>query len=127
MTEVEIKAPVYPTESTKKVKQAIKKLFPEIEIEKIKKPNKDYLIGKGDKKNLQKLKKRILEQKISDTARKIILKNKFVFSLNKQAATVGKINFQENAPLGTIEVKIKNGEELIDWLAPKTKEGEPIT
>lgn len=127
MTKFRIKTPVYPTESNKKVKEAIKNLFPDIELEEKKRKEFDELVGYGDKEDLEEMREKILEQKISDTARNIILEKNYDFSLNKQAATVGKINFKEQGPLGTIEVNFLEKEKhLINWLAPKTKEGEPI-
>lgn len=126
MTEVRIKTPIYPTESRKKIKKAINKLFPDIDTKIKEFGDKKQLIGKGDKSNLETFRQKILEQKISDTARSII-KKQYTFSLNKQAATVGKINFQEEAALGIIRVKISGSDELIDWLAPRTEDGKPIS
>ncbi|OKY77872.1 MAG: putative RNA binding protein with dsRBD fold [Candidatus Methanohalarchaeum thermophilum] len=129
MTEVKVKTPIYPTESKEKVKKAIRNFFPTINIKIQKKGDIDYLTGDGTFDDLKKLKELILEQKISDTARSVLKKNSFKFSLNKQSALVEKVNFKENAPLGTIYVEINdinNENELINWLAPKTKDGEPI-
>lgn len=126
MAKTKITTPVYPTESTQKVKEAILKLFPKLEIEIKDLGGKKKLIGRGDRESLKELRKKVLEQKISDTARSIIKQNNLRFSLNKQAATVGEVNFKQNDPLGVIDVRIEANQDLINWLAPRTQEGEPI-
>lgn len=123
--EITIKTSIKPSENQEKIEQAVKNLFPEIEIEK-----NDYLIGKGSGLDcLENLKNKLGLQSIRDSARRELKKGKkgeeIKFLLNKQAATVDKINFTNGeAPLGPIEVSIKSNdpESLIDYLAPSQKE-----
>jgi predicted RNA binding protein with dsRBD fold (UPF0201 family) len=49
--------------------------------------------------------------------------------LNKQVATVSKVSFTDDeSPLGPIIVTIEalDIERLIDYLAPRTRDGKPI-
>jgi predicted RNA binding protein with dsRBD fold (UPF0201 family) len=51
------------------------------------------------------------------------------FMLNKQVAAVGKVSFTTGeSPLGPIVVTIETPdiERLIDYLAPRTRDGKPI-
>ncbi|PTD93898.1 hypothetical protein C9439_05255 [archaeon SCG-AAA382B04] len=126
MVEVNIKTPIYPTESTKRVKEVVKNLFLDLEVSIEDSEKKKMLKAQGNQEQIDYLRQKILEQKISDTARSIISENNLCFSLNKQAATVGEINFKQDGPLGVIEVEILGDRNTIDYLAPKTKDGEPI-
>ncbi|MEM2934404.1 MAG: RNA-binding domain-containing protein [Halobacteria archaeon] len=130
-----ISTPIYPTESQDKVEAAIKKLFPNIELQVEKgSGTAKHLTGSTiGIESLKKMHELLRKQRILDTARSTFLKNKrgnaIEFELNKQVAYIGKINFVEEAmALGSIHVKIEAGEidQLIDWLAPATKDGKPI-
>jgi hypothetical protein len=70
---------------------------------------------------------------ILDAARSVMFagkrENKVRFMLNKQAAFVGKISFTDGeSPLGPIVVVLEAPDigRLIDYLAPRTKDGKPI-
>ncbi|WGI17809.1 RNA-binding domain-containing protein [Methanonatronarchaeum sp. AMET-Sl] len=136
MTEIKLKTPIYPTEDQEKIKNLIKNLFPEIEIQ-IKKINqKKSLTANGNKQSLKKIREKIWEQKIIDTTRTVLHKNKeknkTSFSINKQSATNQKINLKDNDILGTINIEIKEKtpkklQETINWLTPETEDGKPIT
>jgi predicted RNA binding protein with dsRBD fold (UPF0201 family) len=102
-TKVQVFAPVNPTEVQEKVEQAILNFFPvSLELQGHALP---MLYGEGD------------------TTR---------FMLNKQVAFIGKLNFPAGMEsLGSIDVEISadNEDELltiIDWLAPRTEDGEPV-
>ncbi|MDL5503281.1 MAG: RNA-binding domain-containing protein, partial [Candidatus Methanoperedens sp.] len=90
----------------------------------------------GDLESLRTLHLRLREERILDTARKILLDgiedNTTKFRLNKQVAYIGKLNFPAGKEsLGSIHVEIsaQNLSELflvIDWLAPDTFDGKPV-
>ncbi len=131
---VAVSALVYPTELEERVKKAITNLF-RIELH-----TEDFgiprLLGEGDIESLRLLHRRLREERILDTARHVLMSgisgNTAQFSLNKQVAFVGKVNFSVGEEsLGSIYVEItsESKEELlkiIDWLAPKTVEGKPV-
>lgn len=122
---VEARAEIYPSENPEKVASAVKNIFPdltlEIEDERIKGDSNDPEV-------LENLKNKLGLQAIRDSARRELRNSRkeksLQFSLNKQAATVGKISFSKgNTPLGPIKVKIEsdNLDDLIDYLAPSKK------
>lgn len=51
-----------------------------------------------------------------------------IIKVHKQVAYVGKVNFNEDSPLGpiTITIRTKEPQKLMKWLAPRTKDGVPI-
>ncbi|KXB06071.1 hypothetical protein AKJ53_01395 [candidate division MSBL1 archaeon SCGC-AAA382F02] len=123
---IEVKAKIHPSEDPDKVTESVKNIFPEIDLS----VKENQVKGKSTNKNsLEKLKNKIGLQAIRDTARKELEKNRenqsIQFSLNKQVATVDKVNFSTGeTPLGSIEVRIeaKDIEELIDYLVSKKEE-----
>ena len=130
---VRISALVYPTEIEEKVRISIENIFPiELSLQDFGIP---HLSGKGNIETLRKLHMLLRQGQILDSARNIFLNgidgNTMRFSLNKQIAFVGKVNFSDgNESLGSIDVDITAENEddiltLIDWLAPHTVEGEP--
>lgn len=124
--ETEIRA----TESREKVESAVKNLFPSITLELVGRK----LVGEStDIGALSRLHQLLRQQAILDTARSTMLANRkdnaTEFMLNKQVAFVGKISFTDGeSPLGPIIVRIEapDIERLIDYLAPRTREGKPI-
>jgi hypothetical protein len=127
MIELSFSAPVRPTESPEKVAAALENLFPRIELV----ASENRIEGRGSAENLLTFHRFLREQRILDTARSVMLQGRvgdaFQFRLNKQAATVSRINFPpEEEPLGSIAVQIRGPETLIDWLAPRTSEGKPV-
>jgi len=131
---VKISAIVNPTEMQEKVEKAISNFFPvDLKLQ----DEVKTLSGKGDLESLRTLHLRLREERILDTARKILLngiKNDATrFRLNKQVAFIGKLNFPVGEEsLGSIHVEIsaKNLKDLflvIDWLAPETFDGKPVT
>ncbi len=119
---IKIKTQIYPTEIEEKVRNALYLLFPNVAFE----VDGDLLIGSTDKlEDLEKIKEAILAHAIRDTARRILKKGTFgnsvTFSINKQVATVGKVNFSDECPMGPIKVRIVGSvEEVYDYLAPST-------
>lgn len=136
--ELRVKTRVYPSEEQEKVEQAIKNLFPEInlEIDQNKRGEK-YLFGikKGGAGLLKKIYIQLRNQRILDVARKKLIGNMAGETtdilLRKQAAFMSKVNFcdfEDVGPLGEIEVTIISPDiqTVIDWLAPQTVKGKEV-
>ena len=127
MIELSLSAAVRPTESPEKVASALENLFPGIKLASC----EGRIEGRGGTKSLSTFHRLLREQRILDTARSVMLQGSVgdavQFRLNKQAATVSRINFPpEEEPLGSIHVQIRGPPTLIEWLAPRTLEGRPI-
>lgn len=135
MFKIVVETKLFPTEDKMKVSQALSNII-EGEI-KTKMYGQDiYLFIESSRpSDIQKLYDSLRQFRILDVARKQmrkgILGNATIFYLNKQVAYVKKINFAEEdgeSPLGPIRVEIEHDkiEQLIDWLAPYTKNGEEV-
>lgn len=127
---VSLRAVIYPTENSEKVSEAVKNIFPDLRLEVEKREGYSIIKGKAEgRKALEKLYKMLRKEKILDTARNTLMRtkqeNKVFFTINKQAAYVGRLNLSAESPLGAIEVEIEDGniDAFIDWLAPETFEG----
>ncbi|RLG46331.1 MAG: hypothetical protein DRN90_06655 [Thermoproteota archaeon] len=134
--EVEVEAPLYPTESKEAVIRAILNIVP-AETEEIKttEGNPPFLkLKKRGHEALTKIRRLLREERILDTARDMLissLKRSGVMTLllHKQAAYVGELRLcssEDESPLGVIRVKFsfKGDTSLfLDWLAPKTVSG----
>jgi len=127
--EVEIETTIHPTEVEEKVIKAVKNLFPDAKIE----------ISNGRlfavARDLRHFKELLKRQKILDTARSELIKGKrgdeIVVYLNKQTATVSRVNFcEEDAILSPLKVTFRlvgvSFQRFLDYLAPMTKDGKPI-
>ncbi len=129
--EVDVYTEVNPTEDVEKVKKAIENLFPGIELE----FDESKGILRGRVERLDRFRELLRMQRILDTARAELKrgwrgKESTVF-INKQAATVSRINFtEEKTTLSPIVVTFKAYgvpfEKFIDWLAPETRDGKPV-
>ena len=131
--EVEVEAHVYPTEDIEKVKKAMLNLVSPLEFDAFDKGEYILLLGKTeDKKALQRLYELFRGQQILDTVRTMLEEGYFgeeiIVKVHKQVAYVGKVNFNEESPLGpiTIIIRTKEPQRLMKWLAPRTKDGVPI-
>ncbi|RLF67660.1 MAG: hypothetical protein DRN26_01740 [Thermoplasmata archaeon] len=121
---VKIRVPLNPTEDEEKVKNAILNIFPDA----VMRTEGEYIIAETN--NLRTLKELLEKQRIRDTARDVLMTsivgNHIVFKINKQVATVGRVNFSvTEGPLGDIEVDIEaeegeNVNEIINYIAPST-------
>ena len=127
MTSVEVTCPVFPSEDPDKVRTAMERIFPGIEIEE----SEDGLSGRTD--NLDHFSKQIRKQRILDTTRSVLIRgrrgNVTRFFLNKQVAFVGKVSFcEERTILGTMRVVVEDEEmdALIEDVAPVTVDGEEV-
>jgi predicted RNA binding protein with dsRBD fold (UPF0201 family) len=128
--DVEIAAPVQPTEVTDRVAEAVTGLFPAADVETV----GDSV--RAEAHDVEAFREQLFEQRILDTARKEFLRNEtadgFSFDLKKQAAYEGKVNFSVGSPdeLGDVHVEVRVREpdvrSFIGYLAPETEEGEPV-
>lgn len=128
--DVEINAPVYDTEVTDRVEDAITNIFPGAEPEN---RHGDLTATVHDLEHLSEL---LHRQAILDTARGVFFDNRygnsFSFELKKQAAFEGVINFVVDEPgeLGTVSVQVSveepSVEKFIDFIAPPTEDGKPV-
>jgi predicted RNA binding protein with dsRBD fold (UPF0201 family) len=128
--DVQITAPVMPTEVTDRVRDAVTNLFPEADIE----SGHGELLGEAH--GLERFSERLHEQEILDTARNRFFDGQqgdtFAFDLKKQAAFQGVVNFAVGEPseLGDIHVRVTvrepSVEAYIDHVAPPTEDGEPV-
>jgi len=128
--EAEITAPVYETEVTDRVIDAITGVFPDAE------PQSQHGELRATVYDLEQLSELLHRQEILDTARGVFFGNRrgetFSFRLHKQAAYVGVVNFVVDDPgeLGAIAVRVRveepSVEGLIDQIAPPTEDGRPV-
>ena len=128
--DVEITAPVYDTEVTDRVVDAVVNLFPGAE------PERRHGELTATVHDLEHLSELLYRQEILDTARGVFFDNRrgnaFSFRVKKQAAFEGVVNFVVDDPgeIGAIAVRVRveepSVEEFIDHVAPPTEEGEPI-
>jgi len=125
-----VETDVKPTESQEKVEAAVGKIFPNIALELV----GHSLAGESTEvESLSRLHQLLRQQGILDAARSVMFSNKSDNStkllLNKQVAFVGRVSFTDGeSPLGPIVVTLETPdiELLIDYLAPRTREGKPI-
>ena len=118
------------TEDQTKVETAVKNIFPALEL----KRDGKLLAGESNEVlSLDRLHYLLRVQMILDSARSVMHRGKHDnvvrFMLNKQVAMVGKLSFTEGeSPLGPIVVTLEapDIDRLMDYLAPRTKEGRPI-
>ncbi|MFX1533032.1 MAG: RNA-binding domain-containing protein [Promethearchaeota archaeon] len=121
-----ISAEINPSEDPEKVKSAILRIFPGVEIS---------VRGKcvlGETTNpvvMENLHQLLLRQQILDAARRIFKEGitgseRINFMIHRQAAAVGRLSFvssMDESPLGPIEVQVYHTDILgfIDHVAPK--------
>jgi len=128
--DVRVIAPVRDTEVTDRVADAVRTLFPNAEL----REEPGRLVA--DAHSMDAFAERLHEQEILDTARRVFRQNRtdegFAFSLKKQAAFEGVVNFAVGEPdeLGEIDVEVRvrepDVESFIDYVAPETDEGRPV-
>lgn len=129
--EASITAPVEDTEVTDRVADAVTNLFPNAEID----TREGELLATTH--SLDHFSELLHRQEILDTARNEFFRRRsgsyFSFSLKKQAAFQGVVNFAvgEADELGEIDVEVRvdepDVESYIDHVAPPTEEGRPVT
>lgn len=128
--DVEITAPVNDTEVTDRVVDAVQNVFADAEL-----VHEDGQLV-AETHTLDGFSDVLHEQEILDTARRVFRQNAtddgFSFTLKKQAAFEGVVNFAVGAPdeLGEISVAVTvrepDVESFIDYVAPETDDGQPV-
>jgi predicted RNA binding protein with dsRBD fold (UPF0201 family) len=128
--DVEITAPVYETEVSDRVAEAMIALFPGAE------PTLQHGELTATVHDLAQFSELLHRQEILDTARGVFFDNRrgdsFSFRLKKQPALQGVVNFAVEDPgeLGAISVRVRvdepDVETLIDHIAPPTQDGTPV-
>ena len=128
--DVEITAPVFDTEVTARVADAITNLFPNADLE------EGHGELRGTAHSLDHLSELLHRQEILDTARAEFFANRegdsFWFALKKQPAFEGRATFAvgESDELGEIAVRVRvddpDVESFVDHVAPPTVDGKPI-
>lgn len=128
--DVRIEAPVRDTEVTDRVADAVRNVFPNAEVQ----AEAGRLVAETH--TLDPFSDLLHEQEILDTARREFFKTAheegFSFSLKKQAAFQGVVNFAVGTAdeLGSIDVRVTvrepDVESFIDAVAPPTEDGRPI-
>lgn len=104
------------------MKRALANLFPDLRME-----EREGEIA-GETESLERLRELIRTQKIRDAARSQLLAgrrgHRTAFSLNKQAAYAGRVNFAAASALGDITVEIESDDlgAAIDYVAESTAE-----
>ncbi|MBN1324183.1 MAG: hypothetical protein JW986_09370 [Methanotrichaceae archaeon] len=127
MIEVNVSTTVFPTEKVNRATMAVERIFPGLTLD----IREDRIEGYGGLEALLCFHQLLREQLILDAARSVMIQGRrgdFVeFILGKQAAFVGKVSFPpQEEPLGSIHVRISGGDQLVDWLAPRTEMGKPV-
>lgn len=122
-----MRCPVYPSESGEKVSEAVRRIFPDMVLER----TAEGFLGTTD--SMESFMDQIRRQKILDSTRSVLLRRasegRTWFCLNKQAAFAGKVSFaEEDTVLGAIRVVVEDDDidALIDRIAPSTVNGEEI-
>ena len=129
--DVELTAPVYDTEITARVADAVAAVFPEADLE------ESFGEIRGTAHRLEHFSELLHRQEILDTARGEFFADlegdTFSFALKKAAAFEGRVNFSVGEPdeLGEIAVRVRvdepDPETFIDRIAPPTEDGRPVT
>jgi hypothetical protein len=129
--DVEVRAPVRPTEVSDRVRDAVQSLFPTADL----REERGEIVGEAH--SLDHLSERLHDQAILDTARaafrETLEDDTFTFRLKKQAAFVGKVNFAvgSESELGDVFVEVTvrdpDAASYIEHVAPPTEDGVPVT
>lgn len=128
--EATVRVPVEDTEVTDRVRDSVTNLFPNAELE----TREGEVVGTTH--SMDHFSELLHRQEILDTARGEFFARQsgdyFSFSLKKQAAFEGVVNFAvgEEDELGGIDVEVRvddpDVESYIDHVAPPTEDGRPI-
>jgi len=115
--EITVRTKLYRTESQKNVEEAVRNLFPDANFEGTKKNDEERgkdteLVAHAGEESVERLRELIDRQEINETAYEKLheakLGDTLAFSLSKQPATVGRVNFDVGGhELGTLRVRIE--------------------
>jgi predicted RNA binding protein with dsRBD fold (UPF0201 family)/dephospho-CoA kinase len=117
--DINIKTPLHPTESKDKVETAIRNIFPDASLSQ----TNGCIVGTSN--SIKTFGELLKSQRIRSAARIELLKrlssDAFEFTLNKQAAFMGKVNFSKDS-LGPIYVRVQTDASkfIIDSIAPES-------
>jgi len=122
VSQIDIETDIHPTESKEKIRTAVTNLFPDVIFE------KDAVrVLRATAKGLDKIKERIANQQIRNSARKVlekgVRKDHLFFILSKQAAFAGRVNFSDDGPSGNMVVIVRTDEadEVLEYLTRKER------
>ncbi|WP_247730898.1 RNA-binding domain-containing protein [Halovivax limisalsi] len=128
--DVEVTAPIYDTEVTDRVVDAVENVFPEASVE------TSHGELRATAHSLEHFSELLHRQEILDTARSEFFANRdgqtFSFSLKKQPALHGRATFAVGEPdeLGELDVRVRvdepSLEAYVDHVAPPTEDGRPV-
>lgn len=129
--DIEVTAPVYPTEVADRVERAVQAIFPDATIDE----DADRIVAETH--SVDRFRELLREQRILDTARSQLQAGRqgdsIEFALKKQAAFHETVNFSVGNPdeLGEISVRLTvstpSVDAFIEYLAPPTDDdGVPI-
>jgi predicted RNA binding protein with dsRBD fold (UPF0201 family) len=111
--EITVRTKAHRTESREKVEDAVLNLFPDAEFEETEERDEDLeLVATAGEESVERLRELIDEQEINETAYEKLheakLGDTLAFSLSKQPATVGRVNFDVGGhELGAVHVRIE--------------------
>ena len=115
--DITVRTKLYRTESQEKVMEAVRNLFPDAEFEGNAEENdhgdeSTELVAQAGDESIERLCELIDRQEINETAQEKLteatLGDTLAFSLSKQPATVGRINFDVGGhELGALRVRIE--------------------
>ncbi|MDY6779140.1 MAG: RNA-binding domain-containing protein, partial [Halobacteria archaeon] len=129
---VTVRVPVYPTEVADRVEESVLNLFPdadtELEESDASVPGRAERTLVASTHSVEALAERVVEQEINEATRSELLGSvvgdAVRFSLKKQAAYVGRLNFDVGGhELGALDVHIETDdpEKLVDVIAPRVE------
>jgi len=128
--DVEVTAPVFDTEVTDRVRDAVANIVPEADLEE----RHGEIYGRAH--SLDHFSELLHRHEILDTARSEFFTNRdgdsFAFALKKQPALAERATFAVGEPdeLGEIDVRVTveepSVEDYIDHIAPPTEDGTPV-
>jgi len=132
-----VEAEIHPTEDPERVRQAVRNILPQLAPDVQTVGTTSVLKAESnDVSTLIRLHTLLRRERILDAARRSLFtgvsENNLEFGLNKQAACSGRVSFCEPeapSPLGPIRfvVLCSDPSRLVEWLAPKTVHGKPVS